>query len=191
MPGIKQRFWGQFLSKKKKEEKKEDKKNAVTDATTTSSSVAAPVPLPDPPKKGRKRVSLGGTELNPLALQLKRDWLQQKQTSKGVQQYAEAAASSGSSGMASLAAAATEGMNSKNLARDMRRRLLLPLWRMGLHSIGWMLAKGLNTPWFQVGQIRKNSSSLKRKRGSGRAVGGPSGQVLEPTKANTIQSSHP
>ena len=127
MPGIKQRFWGQrqFLSKKKKEEKKEDKKeDAVTDATTASSSVAAPVPLPDPPKRGRKRVTLEETELNPLALQLKRDWLQHKQTSKGVQQYAEAAASSGSSGMASLAAAATEGINPKNLARDMRRRLL-------------------------------------------------------------------
>ena len=59
-----------------------------------------------------------------MALLLQKDWLRSKKSSADIQEYAEASASSGGQGTSELAARGAEGYSFKNLARDVRRKLL-------------------------------------------------------------------
>ena len=115
MPGIRERVWGR---------KHKKIKQPRVAAMASSSSVGGPGSSTDPPKRGRKRSQLGEEKLNPLTLQLKSDFLKKKKDAKAVQAYAEAAESAGARGMATLAAAATQGQNPKNFSRDIGRKLM-------------------------------------------------------------------
>ena len=96
---------------------------AGVSSSFSSADVGLGVAAAAPPKRGRKRVAMSTLEEGPMATLLQKDWLLNKKTAKQVQEYAEAAESSGAQGVSSLAGVALEGFSSKNLSRDIRRRL--------------------------------------------------------------------
>ena len=111
MPGIKQRLFGKYGRKKAP-------KSEPTHGAASSSSA------PTAAKRGRKRALLDDSKLSPFGLHLKSDWLRHRQTGPGVQQYAETAQASGAQALEGLSSAGSEGSNPKNVARDLRRKLM-------------------------------------------------------------------
>ena len=111
MPGIKQRLFGKYG--RKKAPKAEPTHGAASSSTAPTAA-----------KRGRKRALLEDSKLSPFGLQLKSDWLRHRQTGPGVQQYAETAEASGAQALEGLSSAGSEGSNPKNVARDLRRKLM-------------------------------------------------------------------
>ena len=107
MPGVKQRLW----------------KTGVQEAKAKAKAKATPAPKPGA-KRGRKRSTMEAEKMSPMALLLQKDWLKSRKSSSDIQEYAEASASSGGQGTEELAACGAEGYSFKNLARDVRRKLL-------------------------------------------------------------------
>ena len=102
MPGIKQRLFGKYGRKKVP-------KSEPTHGAASSSSA------PTAAKRGRKRTLLEDSKLSPFGLHLKSDWLRYRQTGPGA---------SGAQALEGLSSAGSEGSNPKNVARDLRRKLM-------------------------------------------------------------------